>query len=95
MLPVLVEATNRERAAKHQGPVVLAAELCAAAQAHAEDMLARGYFAHESPEGEATAQRVLRIVPRAIVLSIRENILKSEGEQSDAPAVRAANIIEG
>jgi uncharacterized protein YkwD len=95
MVAALVEATNREREAKHRPPLTLSINLSAAAQAHAEDMLARGYFAHESPEGEISTDRLARIAPRAIVLAVRENILKSEGEQDDAPAVRSVSVVDG
>lgn len=95
MVRTLLEETNRERAAHRQGPLTLSPDLSAAAQKHAEDMLARAYFSHESPEGESSAQRVGRIAPRVIVLAVRENILKSEGEEGDAPHVRAVEIIEG
>src|SRR5690606_13531909 len=38
-------------------PLTLSDPLNAAAQAHAEDMLARGYYDHLSPEGEDVADR--------------------------------------
>jgi uncharacterized protein YkwD len=95
MVAVLLDETNRERAERHLPDLTLSAELTAAAQAHAEDMLARGYFSHENPEGESSAERVFRIAPRAIVLSVRENILKTQGHEDDAPHVRAIDIIAG
>src|SRR5262245_36615023 len=45
MVAVLVDETNRERAKRRLPELALSRELGAAAQAHAEDMLARGYFA--------------------------------------------------
>ena len=95
MVAVLLDQTNRARVKNHLRPLALSAELSAAAQAHAEDMLTRGYFSHESPEGESTPERVTRLAPRAIVLSVRENILKTEGHEDDAPQVRAVDFIDG
>jgi uncharacterized protein YkwD len=46
----LFEAVNRERAAHHVAPLRLSPELEKAAQGHADDMLARGYYGHASPE---------------------------------------------
>lgn len=95
MVAVLFDETNRARSENGLRPLALSAELSAAAQAHAEDMLARGYFAHESPEGESTQERVARLAPRAIVLSVRENILRTEGHEDDTPQVRAVDFIDG
>jgi len=95
MIAVMLDETNRERASSRRRALALSEELSAAAQAHAEDMLARSYFAHESPEGETSAGRVARLAPRAIVLSVRENILRTEGQEDDADHVRAAMTIDG
>jgi len=95
MVAVLLDETNRARASARRSGLTLSRDLCVAAQAHAEDMLARGYFSHDSPEGESSAQRVERLAPRAIVLSVRENIQKSEGHEDDAPYVRASEIVDG
>lgn len=58
MLDEVVRLTNAER--RSHGLVALTAEprLAAAAQAHNDDMVARAYFAHESPEGGSVADRV-------------------------------------
>lgn len=53
----VVIITNRERRKAGLGPVSVSAELAAAAQAHADDMAARGYFDHDSPEGTKFWQR--------------------------------------
>ncbi|HWG84536.1 MAG TPA: CAP domain-containing protein [Deinococcales bacterium] len=39
-------------------PLTLEGRLSAAAQAHSDDMAARNYFAHKSPDGTNAAQRV-------------------------------------
>ncbi len=48
---------NGERARVESPPLAESAELDRAAQAHAEDMLARGYFEHESPERHTVRER--------------------------------------
>ncbi len=53
----VLEKVNAERAKAHVRPLLLDPRLDAAAQRHAEDMLARGYFAHASPEGKTVRQR--------------------------------------
>lgn len=52
-----LELVNADRA-EHGLPALAAgAALDAAAMAHAEDMLARNYYAHQSPEGESVVDR--------------------------------------
>jgi uncharacterized protein YkwD len=52
-----LELVNNSRAEHGVPPLRLAPELSQAAQAHAEDMLRRNYFAHESPEGGTAMDR--------------------------------------
>lgn len=49
---VLVDLANSNRAAQNVGALTINPALVAAAQAKAEDMAAKGYFAHVSPEGK-------------------------------------------
>jgi uncharacterized protein YkwD len=49
---------NAERAAAGAPPFTLDPLLNAAAQSHAEDMLARSYYGHESPEGTRPRDRI-------------------------------------
>lgn len=58
-VPGLLREINRARARLGAGPVRLNAALNRAAEAHADDMIARGYFAHESPEGGTPFDRIL------------------------------------
>jgi len=51
---------NAERSARGLHTLHLDAALSRAATAHARDMLARGYFAHTSPEGRTAADRARR-----------------------------------
>ena len=53
----LLERINRERDRIHLAPLRPDPKLDAAAQAHAEDMLARSYFGHNSPEGNTVLER--------------------------------------
>jgi uncharacterized protein YkwD len=48
---------NQSRKENNLPPLILEAKLNAAAQAHAEDMLKRHYFAHVSPEGKTPGDR--------------------------------------
>ncbi|MFF7725003.1 CAP domain-containing protein [Streptomyces sp. NPDC008001] len=47
----VIALTNAERAAAGLRPLAPDARLAAAAQAHSDDMVARGFYAHTSPEG--------------------------------------------
>ena len=51
---------NAARAEEGRGPLRTRASLERAATAHAQDMVARGYFAHESPDGDGPAVRARR-----------------------------------
>lgn len=51
-------ALNSERAASGLAPVSRNTRLTAAAQAHAQDMAARGYLAHTSPDGVSYTARM-------------------------------------
>jgi uncharacterized protein YkwD len=51
---------NAERAAHGLGALRRARPLATAARTHAADMVSRGYFAHETPEGSTPAERIAR-----------------------------------
>lgn len=51
LAPVLVDRANTHRASLHVAPLVVNPKLSIAATLKAQDMAARGYFAHVSPEG--------------------------------------------
>jgi len=55
----MLAVVNAARLVEGRPPLVLDPRLSAAAQAHAQDMLARTYYAHQSPEGSMPRQRVL------------------------------------
>jgi uncharacterized protein YkwD len=53
----MLAIVNAARLVEGRPPLVLDARLNAAAQAHAEDMLARTYYSHQSPDGSLPRQR--------------------------------------
>jgi uncharacterized protein YkwD len=53
----VLDRVNAERRAARRAPLAPDPRLDQAADRHARDMLARGYFAHESPEGKTVRQR--------------------------------------
>lgn len=70
-------------------------ELSRVAQSHADDMAARGYFAHESPEGESAAGRVTRIVPSLIAFDVTENLSRTTSSEEESPERTAAEAVNG
>ena len=76
---------NAERAKARARPLLLEPRLDAAAERHAEDMLRRGYFAHESPEGKSVRQRAKEA--GYTWHAVGENI--AEGQLSAAQVVEA------
>lgn len=48
---------NRERRGKGLGTLKLNSQLSTVARLHSEDMTARGYFSHDSPDGESFSER--------------------------------------
>ncbi|MET0393258.1 MAG: CvpA family protein [Chitinophagaceae bacterium] len=54
----MLELVNRERVKEGLKPVVADPELALVARAHSQDMFARGYFAHENPDGRNPFDRM-------------------------------------
>lgn len=54
----IFELANAARAAAGVAPLICDAELAAVARAHSEDMCARDYFSHTSPDGSSPGDRV-------------------------------------
>jgi uncharacterized protein YkwD len=81
----LFARVNRVRAEHNLIPLRGSPELAQVARAHAEDMARRGYFAHESPEGQNALQRVTRAGVSGFRL-LAENIGESSvgGDRLDA-----------
>ena len=72
---VELKAVNAVRREHGRPPLEPDGQLDAAAQKHAEDMLARAYYSHESPEGTTVAQRVRAAGDRRW-RTVSENIAK-------------------
>jgi uncharacterized protein YkwD len=51
---------NRKRAENNESPLVISADLQAAAESHDEELIADDYFAHVSPSGETPVDRIRR-----------------------------------
>lgn len=56
----LLRLHNEARAENGAGPLCVQQNLMSSAQGHAEDMLERDFYAHETPEGLTPADRVSR-----------------------------------
>ena len=54
----MLDMVNQERAAAGLRPVVADPELTEVARRHSADMFARGYFAHDTPEGRSPFDRM-------------------------------------
>jgi uncharacterized protein YkwD len=78
---------NQIRVAHGLAPLRLNSALSAAARQHSAEMLAHGYFAHESADGSAFWKRIQRYYPSAHYesWSVGENLLW-EGGSLDANA---------
>ena len=57
---------NKQRAARGLGALKTDAKLTRAAQSHSDDMLRRGYFAHDGPQGNWDV-RIGRYVSRTLI----------------------------
>lgn len=77
---------NQERVAAGVAPVMYDAEAERAAKAHCEDMRARGYFDHDTPEGWSVSDR-LRMTGASGYRSHAENI--AQGQATPAAVMQA------
>ncbi len=95
----LIHRINRERTRTGARPLRANGSLMKTAQAHAEDMARRGYFAHSSPEGVQPWQRVeqagyrYNYVGENIVLGARTADMATK-LWMDSPGHRS-NILDG
>ncbi len=78
----LLASVNRERKKKKLPPLRSNPALETAAQRHVDDMLARGYYGHSSPEGTMVMRRVRRAGYEAE--RVGENIAKGQGSVEEA-----------
>jgi uncharacterized protein YkwD len=73
----MLERVNAERRAHRLGPFVENALLDQAAQRHADDMIRRSYYSHESPDGASVMERSRLAGYTASVIG--ENIAEGQG----------------
>jgi len=73
----VMERANAARVEAGLKPLRFYPELYRAARAHAEDMLRRGYFAHEAPGGPTLAQRLWQA--GVYELRVAENLFELDG----------------
>ena len=78
---LLLECLNVQRFKNGRLQLESSPGLAQVAQAHAEDMLRRGYFAHDNPDGERARDRVARLLPGMIVFDVRENLARTTATQ--------------
>lgn len=87
----LTVLTNRYRARQGQAPLADHPTLALVARAHAADMAARDYFAHDTPEGFTPNDRV-GLLARRLCGSTGENLAYRRG---GARPHAAASLLEG
>lgn len=79
---------NSERARRGLGPLASSSQLAAAAAEHSRDMVARGYFEHEAPDGTTPQDRIRATGwGRGTSRSTGENIAWGTGESATPAAI--------
>ncbi len=73
----VLRRTNQVRLERGLSPLQWDLRAYQAAQAHAQDMLKRGYFAHQNPEGLGAAERMRRA--GVVEVGVGENLARFEG----------------
>jgi stress response protein SCP2 len=99
VLGEVVDRTNAERVRRGLRPLTVDARLGAAAHAHSADMVQRGFFAHESPDGRQVWDRA--VAAGYAYRKVAENI--AAGQRTAEEVVRGwmgspghrANILDG
>ena len=89
-----LELVNHSRQEEGLAPLELGENIVEASQAHASDMLARGYYAHESPEGDTVQDRYLDAGGSRWQL-VAENIARCEGCEPPATEATVTRLHEG
>ncbi|HUK43787.1 MAG TPA: CAP domain-containing protein [Gaiellaceae bacterium] len=87
----VLDQLNQIRTAHGVAQLRLSSSLTAAATAHSRDMLAKGYFAHDSADGQPFWKRILAYYPagRFGYWSVGENLFWTSGPGTAAAGVRA------
>lgn len=89
-----LELVNQSRQKQGLAPLTAGANLDEAARAHAEDMLERDYYAHQSPEGDTVRDRYLSAGGSEWEL-VAENIARCQGCEVPADISRVEAFHEG
>jgi uncharacterized protein YkwD len=93
----MLEMVNAERAKEGLKPLVADPELREVARAHSQDMLARSYFAHVSPDGKDLSDRIrkarLRYLSAGENLALAPNLARAHDGLMNSPGHRA-NILK-
>jgi uncharacterized protein YkwD len=87
---VLVDL-NRIRAEHHLQPLTLSPSLSKAAMAHTQEMVAKGYFAHNSADGQPFWKRIETFYPQGKFgyWSVGENLFWTSGTTTAAAGMKA------
>src|SRR5215471_17518855 len=87
----ILQQLNQIRLAHHLAPLTLSPNLDAAARQHSDDMLAKGYFAHSSSNGEQFWQRIKSFYPvsRYGYWSVGENLYWTPGPATAPGSLKA------
>jgi uncharacterized protein YkwD len=87
----ILSQLNEVRTSHGLHPLTLSRSLSAAAMAHTRDMVANGYFAHESADGEPFWKRIASFFPDGnySYWSVGENIFWSIGVATPDAGLRA------
>jgi uncharacterized protein YkwD len=87
----VLQQLNEIRRAHHLVPLTVSADLSAAARQHSDEMLAKGYFAHNSSNGDQFWQRIESFYPepRSGYWSVGENLYWTPGPATAAGSLKA------
>jgi uncharacterized protein YkwD len=87
----VLQQLNQIRRAHHLVPLTLCPNLSAAAMQHSRDMLAKGYFAHNSSNGEPFWKRIKAFYPepRYGSWSVGENLFWTSGSATAGGSMKA------
>ena len=87
----ILQQLNQIRRAHHLAPLTLSPNLNAAARQHSRDMLARGYFAHNSADGSPFWKRIKSFYPepRYGYWSVGENLFWASGSVTADGSMKA------
>ncbi len=91
---LVLDATNAARVKRGLAPLAAESTLRQAARAHSADMIARGFFSHDNPDGASPSDRVSHRHRRLVGLT-GENIWTGSGYGSFPSGELARTIIDG